>query len=529
VAYSKTPEGDTHSVKRVPAVGSPFVIPNTADVVPVTLNYYNCFPTREKQFGQEPKYYVEKRKPYFTDMSVSTSPNVNPSFSQWVIAGGDINEIYFARNDTYYEVIYTGSGTSPTIASIGTFASAYLTDVTLANNSTNERRIVAMAGTTVNTWLDDGSGFTTTVITPNKKAGCGLVYLNGYLFTIADNYMIYNSTAGGVLTTWATTDYIDAEIYPDLPVRLGKHHNYLVVFGNNSTEFFIDGAVELGSPLVRQENLAAQIGIAFGQAGGTKSLAYMGDDMYFVGKSIGSNYKLCRIRDFKVEMLDHDALEYILNSPVSEATALKYHSIETWTVNNETMIMIKMASASGLSTAMMYFPEIDSWWTMDLMDSTGVVNNTSPWEDLVGNQFHNDYWNRASGGRTPWFLACGSNKTSATVDIYTQDKDFTVSNTATIWTDIIDMDNNRWKHWYKVEAVGNYGANVLTLSICESPTYTPFTALTPTMTQSTLGASNNLMWNNCGMMRQGIIKLDMVGAAFATHTGFEISYNLHMQ
>ena len=90
------------------------------------------------------------------------------------------------------------------------------------------------------------------------------------------------------------------------------------------------------------------------------------------------------------------------------------------------------------------------------------------------------------------------------------------------------MDVNRFKHVYKVGAIGDYGSNVLTLSFCNNQTYNSFTTMTPTYTQSTLGPENDITWTNPGQFRQFSLRLAMVGASPATHEGFEIAYNLKM-
>lgn len=524
MAFSKTPEGDTHNVKRVPAVGTAFLVPNVTDAIPGTLNYYNCFPHVEKQFGAQPKFSVQKREPYISALSGTTGANVNASFSRWTISAVNDDNIYFARNNTYYYAQYSGSG-SVTITSIGTYTNAYKTAVTQGINSSNERRIIAADATTINTWLEDGSGFTTTAITPSIVPTGGLVYLDGYLFAIATNRRIYNSGAGGVFTTWATTNFIDAEIYPDMSLYLAKHRNHLVVFGESSTEFFYDAAIEVGSPLSRQEQYASKIGAHIVE-GEYKATCYVADDIYFIGKTDNETLGLGRVRDFKVEILPSAALDQVLNSPTDN----RIFSIETWTVNNVPQVLIKISKGgTGEPTGIVYNPETESWWTIDMSDIGGNVITTGGFGDLViGTQVFNKQWSSLSA-RYPFFLTCGSLRESATITVKYPDKDWTTSNTAYVWTDNIDMDVNRWKHVYKVAAIGAYGANVLTLSFCPNNIYNTYTTVTPTYTQSTIGADNDITWTNLGQFRQFSLRMQMTGAAPAAHLGFEVGYNMKMQ
>ena len=521
MAYSKTPEGDTHSVKRVPSVGSPFLVPNTASDIPQTLNFYNCFPYVEKQFGGPPKFNVQKREPYISALSDNTDAKTSANFSNWVLSATNDDNIYFARDDTYYYAQYSGSG-AVTVTAIGSETGAYLSAATNGIYSDGSRRIVTANATKIAHWLEDGSSYTETTHTPSIVPSAGLVFLNGYLFAVATNRRIYNSTAGGVFGTWATTDFIDAEIYPDQTLYLGKHHNFLVAFGENSTEFFYDGGNEVGSPLSRQESYAARIGAHITE-NAYKATCNINDDIYFIGKSEDDTLFLAVVKDFKVNPIESRTLDAVLNSP----TDTRIYSIETWTVNNIPMVLIKLSSTGGMSTGLVYNPEADMWWTIDMSDIGGTVT-TSAGDTTFGNQVFNKTWSSLTA-RYPFFLRCSSARSSVNVDFCYPDKDWGTSNTAYIWTDVIDMDVNRWKHVYKVSAVGNYGANVLTLSFCNNKTYNSYTTLTPTFTQSTLGAENDITWTNLGQFRDFSLRLQMTGAAPATHTGFEIAYNLKMQ
>jgi hypothetical protein len=526
MAFSKTPEADTHSVKRVPTVGSPFLVPRVDADIPQSLNFYNCFPYVEKQLGGPPKFAIAKREPYISALSGTTGANVSTSFSNWTLSANDDDNIFFARDNKYYYAQYSGSG-SVTITEIGTFTSAYLTAVASGMSSVPARRIIAVHGTTVNTWLEDGSGFTTTtggtVAVSAFVPSAGLVYLNGYLFAVANNRRIYNSTAGGVFTTWASTDFIDAEIYPDITLYIAKHHNYLVAFGENSTEFFYDGANEVGSPLSRQESYSTRIGCHIVE-NTYKATCNINDDIYFIGKSPDDTLFLAVVKDFKVKPIDSQLLDAVLNSP----TDTRIYSIETWTVNNLPMVLIKLSSTGGELTGIVYNPEADSWWTIDLTDIGGTVT-TAAGDLTIGNQVFNRTWSSLTA-RYPFFLTCGtSTRNSATINVKYPDKDWGTSNTAYIWTDVIDMDVSRWKHIYKVTTVGDYGDNVLTLSYCNNRTYNTWTTLTPTYTQSTIGPENDITWTNLGQFREFSLRMQITGADGMAHLGYEISYNLKMQ
>ncbi len=522
MAFSKTPEGDTHTVRRFPSVGSPFVVSSNFDSnIPQTLNYYNCFPMKEKQFGAQPKFSVRKREPYISALSATTGANVSANFSNWVISSQNDDTVFFARDNKVYEAEYTGSG-SVTITEVGTETGVYLTSATNAVNAAGTRMIAAARNNTVFLWDEAGGTYSENAITPTIVASAGLVFLDGYLFAVADNRRIYNSTAGGTLQTWSTTEFIDAETYPDMTLYLGKHKNYLVAFGENSTEFFYDGANEVGSPLTRQGSYASRIGCHI-PANVYKATANIQDDIYFIGKSPNDTLFLAVVQDFKVKEIDSTALDEVLNN----STDTRIYSIETWTVNNVAQVLIKLSKGSpGMATGVVYNPETESWWTIDLSDIGGNVITTTG-DIHVGQQFYNKTWNDVTA-RYPFFLTCTA-LTSATINFKYPDKDGATSSTAYVWTDVMDMDNSRGKHVYKCTAVGDYGNNVLTLSYCNNQIYDTWTSMLPTKTQSTLGAKNNLTWTNLGQFNQFSLRLQMTGTDTASHVGFELEYNLKTQ
>lgn len=114
------------------------------------------------------------------------------------------------------------------------------------------------------TFTDNG---TTGVITPALNAVpagpyvSGIAYLNNYVFLGTTNNRIYNSAVGDP-TTWGALDYITFEQTADNLVGIVKHLNYLVAFGNVSTQLFYDAGNVTGSPLAVAQSYTSEIGCA---------------------------------------------------------------------------------------------------------------------------------------------------------------------------------------------------------------------------------------------------------------------------
>lgn len=87
----------------------------------------------------------------------------------------------------------------------------------------------------------------------------GLVYLDGYFFVMDTDGNIWQSAAED-FTSWSALAYIAAEFEPDGGVALAKYENYVVAFGNYTTEFFYDAGNASGSVLSPVQNGVMSVG-----------------------------------------------------------------------------------------------------------------------------------------------------------------------------------------------------------------------------------------------------------------------------
>ena len=91
----------------------------------------------------------------------------------------------------------------------------------------------------------------------------GLQYLDGTFYVMEPDGTIWNSVAAGDdPTDWPTDGFLSAQFEPDSGVFLGKALNYVVAFGQWTTELFWDAANETGSPLSPVNNGVLLIGCA---------------------------------------------------------------------------------------------------------------------------------------------------------------------------------------------------------------------------------------------------------------------------
>ena len=156
----------------------------------------------------------------------------------------------------YLVVAGTGVGTNAQITNI----SGNTLTVSVNNSGT-------VSGTL--TFTNQGTGFSASTTLTNIPAGPyvpGCVFLDGYVFLgIAATNRIYNSNLGDPIN-WNALNYVTFEQSNDQLVAIAKHINYLVAFGQKSTQFFYDAANATGSPLALANSYTSEIGCASGDS-----------------------------------------------------------------------------------------------------------------------------------------------------------------------------------------------------------------------------------------------------------------------
>ena len=166
--------------------------------------------------------------------------------------------LWICINNTVYRVDTYG-----TVTNFGSFANpGYIANFGIIENN----RYLVFHNTINGYYIAPGDTVISQITDANFPNGSlvpGLVYLDGYTFVMTAQARIYNSAINDP-TTWGALDYITAEAEPDKGVALAKHFNYIVAFGEWSTEFFYDAANAVDSPLERNDGLRLEIGCANG-------------------------------------------------------------------------------------------------------------------------------------------------------------------------------------------------------------------------------------------------------------------------
>ena len=165
-------------------------------------------------------------------------------------------------------------------------------------------------------WLVNTSDTVSQIVDADYPAATtqGLEVIDGYVFVVnSASGEVYNSDLNDP-TSWTASNFFLPEMYADNAVGISRYRNLLVVFGEQSTEFFYDAANTSGSPLSRIEQMAQEIGCS-----SATTIARTDDVIYFVGTSKAGR-GVYKIEADKFEQISSNALDRMLNQEGTDIT-----------------------------------------------------------------------------------------------------------------------------------------------------------------------------------------------------------------
>ncbi len=164
------------------------------------------------------------------------------------------SKFYVVVGNTVYE-----DGSPPT-SKITLTASTGPVGMIVANSSTIGDYLFICDGT--GGWIINNTGTVTAISDPDFPTPHAPTptFIDGYIL-LAKGSDVYNCVLD-TPTSWATDQFLSAEMFPDAIRSLARQNNQVVVFGSSSTEFFYDAANASGSPLSRNDSTTIQMGVA---------------------------------------------------------------------------------------------------------------------------------------------------------------------------------------------------------------------------------------------------------------------------
>ena len=254
--------------------------------------------------------------------------------------------------------IYVGMQASGTgVANNALVTNVNGTTITLSLPNTD-----AVSGTI--TFVDLGSNGVLTPSLNSFPAGpfvSGAVFLDNYIFIGTTDNRIYNSNLGDP-TTWQALSYLKFEQTADTLVGIVKHLNYLVAFGNNSTQFFYDAGTYPGSPLALAQSYTSEIGCASGD-----SIVATSNTVLWIGKT--RTYGKC------VYAMDGVSATKVSTSNIDrhiEADDLSYVTAYCYKVSGHTLYILTLHNTQK---TLVYDLDEKQWYTWT---QYAMASNTQP-------------------------------------------------------------------------------------------------------------------------------------------------------
>jgi hypothetical protein len=544
MAFTDTPEISTHHVKALPIIGGQTVAgnvgPGTAETyTPVYQGqrFINCYPKRIILQNTDDKWVLTKCPAIVSQSksfpsSGSDEITAVSSDGQYICKG---KRIYF--NDENPALDFTGSD-NYTFRSMFQVTNPSGTDRLYAgilkNNTTNTLHSYQYNATTHTITVSNSLSFGNTTTTAPHQS----LFYNGRLFLIGKDLRIYN-TPPGQYTTWNSTDFIVPEARGDDLIAILLYKNYLVAFSTQSIEFFQDGAIELGSPLVRQEAYQQLYGVKL-----AKNITQSGDNIYFLSYEDRFGYGIYKIDNFVVKRISNFYVDSLINNESITGAQPFSTTLYMADFNGDPVMLFNCGFGSALYVDQGYvnsgyvgepetvkgFPYIcystkqNQWFDFVPSDSTGYlwgVEVKSPGFIQLAPTADNAQWKT-------YFVSSYSN--NGTVNFYYLDKFYSGSanTTAEIVFDIADFGVGWQKHIKYIDVYGDFGNNTVNLAWTGKTDYSGWTVYY-SKTQPQSLKHQALRWHNIGRYRYLAVRLKFMGASNIILDKVEVAYNLGMR
>jgi hypothetical protein len=283
--------------------------------------------------------------------------------------------------------------------------------------------------------LDSAFDFVTMTTLPTAPYVAGAVYLNNYLFLGTSTNRIYNSAVGDP-TSWGALDYVTFEQTADNLVAITKHLNYLIAFGNVSTQFYYDAGNATGSPLAVAQSYTSEIGCAAGDSvvSTSNTVLWIGTSKTY-GRSV---YIMDGVSPVRVST--HNVDKHLAADSLEEVSAFCY------TISGHTLYILTLHESNK---TLVYDINEKMWytWTQWAMASEDQPNPGTYSESY----FRPTFYAQVNG--VPYMLD------DDTAEIYQLDVDTYQDDGEDIYcrtvTDISDNGTTKRKFYGRLEIIGD--------------------------------------------------------------------------
>ena len=328
----------------------------------------------------------------------------------------------------------SGGGTTAT----GTvqFTGGVVTGITITNPGSG----YTSSDTLVVTITDGGPGVNATASAllngfPAGPYATGAIYLDTYTVIAGTNGEIYTSDPNNP-TVWNALNYITAEAEPDGLVGIVKHLNYILAFGQWSTDFYYDTGSYPGSPLAIATPYHIELGCANGD-----SICSFEQTTVWIGTAKEQGPSVYSIMGVSPSKISTPFIDRILNN--STLTDVLAYPLR---INGHTFYILTLAD---LNQTLVYDLNEKQWyqWTMYAIgDSDSGVNGI-----YAEQYFRPSYF--AGVGETYFLLDDDNGKLYTLSDTYYNDDGAPIYYRSI--TPIMDSGTTKRKFYHSVEIVGD--------------------------------------------------------------------------
>ena len=350
---------------------------------------------------------------------------------------------------TVVTIITGGSGyTSPSVlfsspsvggtTATGTvqFTGGVVTGITITDPGSG----YTSSDTLVVTITDGGPGVNATASAllngfPAGPYATGAIYLDTYTVIGGTNGEIYTSDPNNP-TVWNALNYITAEAEPDGLVGIVKHLNYILAFGQWSTDFYYDAGSYPGSPLAIATPYHIELGCANGD-----SICSFEQTTVWIGTAKEQGPSVYSIMGVSPSKISTPFIDRILNN--STLTDVIAYPLR---INGHTFYILTLAD---LNQTLVYDLNEKQWyqWTMYAIgDSDSGVNGI-----YAEQYFRPSYF--AGVGETYFLLDDDNGKLYTLSDTYYNDAGAPIYYRSI--TPIMDSGTTKRKFYHSVEIVGD--------------------------------------------------------------------------
>lgn len=311
-------------------------------------------------------------------------------------------------------------------------------------------------------------------------------HMDGFVFNMTKSGKIYNSDLNSV-SAYTSTNFIEANDYPDRGVTVARFQNYIVGFGERSIQFFYNAGNATGSILSRVQGATIRMG-----AGRTQTTGGIGkttvftvlpakSNIYWIGaNSEGIPNGIFRFKGLTPEKISTPTIDRALGDGLSGFRGTMFFS------GSHHIVL----GGAGVTLHHAYCIDTDTWWRFELA-SGGLLGAIGAASSSLSMSARTHFTTTANARNNVSLLPSGSNNQD-------DGSNFTVS----VQTANDDLGTGKRKFYESARLIGDDQPSTCNVAVSYSDDdYTSFSTARnidmgtyPSQKLTRLGSSRRRAW-----------------------------------